>query len=678
MASLENTKIKDTFKSLLKTIDNSEIDGEKEVSDGLGNATGVKISNNGSLKADGELSFGSLKDTGENIVIEKFVDEADGIANNDNDTTIPTSAAIVDYVDAQITLEDLDFTGNTGTGNVDLDSESFDITGSNGITTNAENNTLEINGSALQTAINTNTGNIATNTSNISSNATAINTNTGNISTNISSIGTNATNITNNATAIAGNTSNITTNATNIATNTTNITTNTGNIATNTTDIAGNTSDITTNASNITTNTTNIATNTTDIATNVSAITQNTTDIGTNTTNIATNASNISTNTASISTNATGISTNATNIAGNSSSISTNATNITNNSNSISANTTNISTNATNIASNDTDISALQTDVSANTTNISTNATNIASNDTDISTNAGNISTNTTNIGTNTSNISTNTSNISSNTTAIAGKVSRTGDTGMTGNYETTGTITATNGLKVTTNQQIFNYFGGLNIYSGAGTDINLGGGIGNMQNNVRVGNGWIYTSQGLRVGGQGTANQLDDYEEGTYNFQFRLFRDNNSDGETIGSSGFAAWNNRSKYTKVGNQVTLFIDLEYQNGSSTRWSSSLYFVGITNLPFTPIDNGTNKRYSCGGTYALESYYQSANTGHTILSRNGGYSNYGKYISFAGTLDTAYPGYGYEPIYASEFPQYRNYMNANSVKITGTVTYQTNS
>jgi len=46
----------------------------------------------------GAVSFGTLTDSGESIAITKFVDEADGIGNNDNDTTIPTSAAVVDYV----------------------------------------------------------------------------------------------------------------------------------------------------------------------------------------------------------------------------------------------------------------------------------------------------------------------------------------------------------------------------------------------------------------------------------------------------------------------------------------------------------------------------------------------------------------------------------------------------
>ena len=47
----------------------------------------------------GDVSFGTLTDSGESIAITKFVDEADGIASNDNDTSIPTSAAVIDYVE---------------------------------------------------------------------------------------------------------------------------------------------------------------------------------------------------------------------------------------------------------------------------------------------------------------------------------------------------------------------------------------------------------------------------------------------------------------------------------------------------------------------------------------------------------------------------------------------------
>ena len=100
MANLENKRIKDTYEGLIKTNDNNAISSEVELTDGAGNGTGVSVSTDGRVVASGTVSFGSLKDTGENITITKFVDEADGISSNDNDTTIPTTAAVKDYVDS--------------------------------------------------------------------------------------------------------------------------------------------------------------------------------------------------------------------------------------------------------------------------------------------------------------------------------------------------------------------------------------------------------------------------------------------------------------------------------------------------------------------------------------------------------------------------------------------------
>lgn len=146
MASLYNNKISTTYVGLIKTIDNAVISASlRELTDGSGNATGIHLNNAGDFKVTNILEFGSLKDTGENITITKFVDEADGIANNDNDTTIPTSAAVVDYVAARITLEDLDFSGDSGTGSVDLDSQVFAIVGTaNEIETSAGSQQLQI------------------------------------------------------------------------------------------------------------------------------------------------------------------------------------------------------------------------------------------------------------------------------------------------------------------------------------------------------------------------------------------------------------------------------------------------------------------------------------------------------------------------------------------------------
>jgi len=146
MATLTGNTIKDTYQSLLKVNDNGELAATlQEITDGVGNGSGVSLNTTGDLKAEGTIEFGSLKDTGEAITITKFVDEADGIANNDNDTSIPTSAAIIDYVAAKITEEDLDFAGDSGTGSVDLDSQTFTIGGTaNQIETTATGQSLTI------------------------------------------------------------------------------------------------------------------------------------------------------------------------------------------------------------------------------------------------------------------------------------------------------------------------------------------------------------------------------------------------------------------------------------------------------------------------------------------------------------------------------------------------------
>ena len=60
---------------------------------------------------------------------------------SDNSTKVATTA----YVDAQVTAEDLDFGGDTGTGSVDLDSQTFTIAGTaNEIETSATGQTLTV------------------------------------------------------------------------------------------------------------------------------------------------------------------------------------------------------------------------------------------------------------------------------------------------------------------------------------------------------------------------------------------------------------------------------------------------------------------------------------------------------------------------------------------------------
>ena len=74
-----------------------------------------------------------------------MVTESEGIGSNDNDTTIPTSAAVKDYVDTNVTAQDLDTAGDSGTGAIDLDSQSLTISGTaNEIETAASGQTITV------------------------------------------------------------------------------------------------------------------------------------------------------------------------------------------------------------------------------------------------------------------------------------------------------------------------------------------------------------------------------------------------------------------------------------------------------------------------------------------------------------------------------------------------------
>ena len=74
-----------------------------------------------------------------------IVTESEGLASSDNDTSLPTTAAVKDYVDTQITAEDLDIAGDSGTGSVDLDSQSLTIAGGTGLTSVAGSQTVTLN-----------------------------------------------------------------------------------------------------------------------------------------------------------------------------------------------------------------------------------------------------------------------------------------------------------------------------------------------------------------------------------------------------------------------------------------------------------------------------------------------------------------------------------------------------
>jgi len=87
------------------------------------------------------------------------------------------------------------------------------------------------------------------------------------------------------------------------------------------------------------------------------------------------------------------------------------------------------------------------------------------------------------------------------------------------------------------------------------------------VQNDIEV-------SGGIFLGGTGSANKLDDYEEGTFTCEITI---DGSTGQDVGESGFA------RYVKVGSLV--MINVRKRQGSH---SSTTGVVSITGgLPFVP-------------------------------------------------------------------------------------------
>ena len=74
-----------------------------------------------------------------------IITESEGISSNDVDTGFPTAAAVKDYVDTNVTAQDLDVAGDSGTGAVDLDSQSLTVAGTaNEIETSVSGQTVTV------------------------------------------------------------------------------------------------------------------------------------------------------------------------------------------------------------------------------------------------------------------------------------------------------------------------------------------------------------------------------------------------------------------------------------------------------------------------------------------------------------------------------------------------------
>ena len=130
--------------------------GQVLVYDGSDSFDNVSISGDATLASNGALTIanGAVETAmvaDDAVTLAKIADavivtETEGISSNDNDTTLPTSAAVKDYVDSQDTAQDLDFQADSGGAlSIDLDSETKVFAGTaNEITTTGSGNTVTI------------------------------------------------------------------------------------------------------------------------------------------------------------------------------------------------------------------------------------------------------------------------------------------------------------------------------------------------------------------------------------------------------------------------------------------------------------------------------------------------------------------------------------------------------
>jgi hypothetical protein len=110
-----------------------------------GNVSAGNLSTSGTVTASsadvsGTLEFGSLSDG--TITITGFVDENN--MASDSNVLIPTQKSVKAYVDSQLGATALDIAGDSGTSNVDLDSQTLTIAGGTGLTSSVSGQTITL------------------------------------------------------------------------------------------------------------------------------------------------------------------------------------------------------------------------------------------------------------------------------------------------------------------------------------------------------------------------------------------------------------------------------------------------------------------------------------------------------------------------------------------------------
>jgi len=119
--------------------------GHVLVHDGVDSFDNVALSGDVTMAASGAVTIANdavetamIADS--NVTIGKidFLVDEDNMAS-DSAVKVPSQQSVKAYVDSQVTAQDLDIAGDSGTGAVDLDSQTITFTGGTGVTTTAGN-----------------------------------------------------------------------------------------------------------------------------------------------------------------------------------------------------------------------------------------------------------------------------------------------------------------------------------------------------------------------------------------------------------------------------------------------------------------------------------------------------------------------------------------------------------
>lgn len=196
--------------------------------------------------------------------------------------------------------------------------------------------------------------------------------------------------------------------------------------------------------------------------------------------------------------------------------------------------------------------------------------------------------------------------------------------------------------------------------------------------NGNNITNAGDLTATGLFIGGTGSANKLDDYEEGDANLTFGIAY--YYPGSTIsfysGTTSFGSWSDNSKYVKVGSSVTVYIDITFSNSSQpSGWLSSSHATFLGGLPFSVAGSYTsdyNKTSPLHGDYGFGQNLSGHTSDVGFQIRPYKWGTYGMYFGFSSNSSQSRTS----PLRNDDFNYTIGYSSYGVRQITGVIHYRT--